>query len=535
MKRRIRKAFQFLKPQNLPQLLLILLHTFFFICFEILLVSVYSSLLFLGWTEYLLWQFLSISMYLMNIYLSWKSAVFRFLVFIGCIIISVISLGFLYNIILLQALKMSLWLLLGISIIGLILNFKYYRKENLDFNFKPDGILILFLLSSIALNISLLTVPKRMIEIEPKTEPELIFFIQPTQLPNDQATYDAWGENKISFMPSMGLWVLNSSSVMNRIKLAINNSCNLYINLIPSPSDFGHIGNTGDYLNVYEEFRDWFINESVFDSPYIKAFTIDAEPPIDRLEKIDEGDIFNGINYLLKQFPSEEEIEKATANLQELVQKIRSDGKKAGIIRTRRYLDETDGDGDLELINRNVYSLDVEWDFSVNMLYRSQAIKESEEGSAQDIATDTLVEIFGGSKTDGAYVYSRFFFYLFVGIEQTKSELDTNDQYIFLGNYKAKFEETDYIKDEEFLYDLDICRHFSEKKVFLYNYEGFTYHYGEEGLKELFEHNQQKDSWVLEVGSLETELNIIFLIFLNFIDRVLQLDPTTNNLAWEIH
>ncbi len=525
----VRPKTVLLGKEHISSIIVISISTFFFVLFESILIPIFSRLIFLNIYIYIMWQTIIISIYFNTSILTVYFKYFK-LTFINFILVlSAIGLLLLSYLHALIVPKVILIFLFVASSIGdyYFMKFKHIRKEK-NLKRRKKGLILIAILSSTTFtSVMVLTIPQR-IEITPKTSPELIFFTEPFQMPNSNDTYELWGDNKFSFMPSLGLHVLNSSSLMERLKLAIVNEVNLYINLINPDADFTNIYNAYRCMESYTKFKEWFENESIFDSPYIKAFTFDAEPSKSIQEDnkgISRGNMFDGINYLIDNFPSRSEINNATECLQALIDLAHSDDKEIGIIRTRPNLDENDYDGDLELISDNIYSLDLEWDFSVTMLYRSQAIKKSEPGSAQDTVTNLLLTVFGGTRTDNAFVYSKSYFYFFTGIEQSNGDVKAKEKYIFLGNYKASFKETSYIKNEGFLYDLDICRHFSEEKVFLYNYEGFVYHYGEAGLKKLIDHNNQHESWILEYNSVALQADIILLIVLVSIDRFLSLDP----------
>ena len=321
---------------------------------------------------------------------------------------------------------------------------------------------------------------------------------------------------------------LRKPGYMERLKIALKNEIKIYINLQASTLGFTHIENAYTIPRVYEAFREWFKEEGILDDENLIAFTVDAEQPNYIGDEIAKKDIDESINFLLEEFPTREEIQNATVSLQNFVDLVHADGKQAGIIRSRPNLDEGDGDGDIELMNHNVYPLEVTWDFSVTMLYRSQRLHtEAEEGSALQFMEDLLTSVYGATKTDSAFVYSRYYFYLFTGIQQTPGDInvDSEHQYIFLGNYKAEFEETTYIQDKEYVYDLDICRHFGEKKVFFYNFEGFLYSFGEDGIQDLIAHNTQFKSWELEYRGYQTQANLLLMFFLVLIDPILYLDP----------
>ena len=514
--------------EHISKVITVIISLFFFVYFEIILISVFDRLLFLPFYNFLFWQIASICLQIALILFNLFFKYFR-LLFLSIVSFSVGS-AWLFVLQLHKLIfpKVILGIIFILSLIASGIHIKYIKHQPKSSNRAEAGHLILVFIFITFICALFLTIPKQKVIIEPKTSPELIFFVSPYQLPNNNETYEDWGDNRISFMPSVGIHTWNKSSLMDRYKLAIKNGVNLYFNIIPEDYDFVNIYNTHKILEVYRLYRQWFIKEGIFNDSHIKAFVIDAEPPKIIAEEMKKRDLIDGINYLIDKFPTEEDIKNATINLRAFTEEVRSDGKLVGIIRTRTNLDCTDGDGDIELLSNNIFSLDVEWDFAVSMLYRSQRLEKSEPGSANEFVSNILASVYGASVTKTSFVYSQYYFYLYVGIDQSISDIKAKKQYTFLGNYKSEFEKTSYIKNKEFFTDLDICRHFGEEKVFFYNYEGFIYHYGQEGIKEILEYNEQHKSWVLEYSELESQLNIMLLMFYVSIDLILFMEYTNS-------
>lgn len=519
----------FFTIKNLSTIIILAILIYLFIHLQTLLFHVFNRLSFLGSSELLFWELLLLSGFLFNVYLGYVNRYYRLIVLVFFIIMAIFGIIVLSNIIYLMEIKQLVILFLILSIMGTIFAVKYWKSSGKKQQFK-GVLLIIILVSTMVVSISVLTLPRRDIEIKPKSTPELIFFTDPFNIPNDTATLEFCCQNNISFNPSYGYYSINKSVYLNKIKRAVECGVDLYINIIPYPSQYTHIGSVNNLMRVYKSFKAWLEEEGLFESKHIKAFTVDAEQPHYLGENLSKMGLYEGLNYLIKEFPTKEEINNASLTLQEFIEVVHSDNKTIGIIRSRPNLDEGDGDGDLELMNQNVYSLEVEWDFSITMLYRSQRLQETEEGSTLEFVEELFLNIYGATRTENAFVYSRYYFYLFAGIEQTPGDImvDPEHQYIFLGNYKAEFNETTYIQDKEFFYDLDICRHFGEKKVFLYNFEGFLYSFGEDGLEELVEHNNQYKPWQLRYYAYQTEANLLLLFFLVIVDPVLGLDPRHN-------
>jgi hypothetical protein len=476
-----------------------------------------------------MWQIAAISINIITNRLGIKHKNFRILYFSIVAFISGTSIIFLNNL-------KSLFVLKGIVItfflIGILENYlsmkftKKGEKKKKNSKRRKIRIFIMFLLWILTIgSIFCLIVPENKITIKPETKPELIFWTDPYDLPDDEYTYQICKKYNIGFMPAINPSTLNKSGLMRKYKLAIANGVNLYFSLITSEDPFINMDNTEEFIPLYDQFKQWFIEEGIFDSTFVKAFVVDAEPPGEYIEKVKEKPIVYSINYFIDNFPTKEEIKEATENVEELVEKVQSDGKEAGIIRISPYLDELDGDGDIELFIHNIYSLDVVWDFSITMIYRIGAAIVNMGDTVEDIADHMKKNVFGRVETEEVNILSAYNFYHRVGLtEKECGDFRANNHYVFVGTLKKIFNDTDYMEDKEYLDDIDICRHFGKEKVFLYNYENFIANYGEGELINLGKHNEQKDSWELEHLAGEVQINVIFYLALVFLDRMLFLE-----------
>lgn len=522
-----KKARRKIKKEIQPKLILVSIFTFFFVLYEYATIQVLSRLIFLGLTLIIFWQMGSFAVYLHLTYLLYKNRIVRMLMAVIFSLISIIALVLLYKVLSLVILKVILTAVLFFSLRAFYLQIRYFKRSKSRIDFR--GAFMLTLLSMFFfVSISTLTLPTQKITITPQSKPELIFYTDPYRIPTSNSTLQKYAENGVSFMPAIGPWTLKKDSLMERYKLAIQNKVNLYFCLLSSNADFANIDNVHEFIDIYKEFKQWFTDEGIFESPYIKSFCLDAEPPIALVKELQQKDVFDGLNYLIEGFPTKENVSDSTDSLADLIDLIHSDGKTAGIIRTLNNFDENDGDGDIELLSKNIYTLNVKWDFSISMIYRSQRMGKTKAGSINEIVNNLLLNAYGATKTADKIVYSRYYFYYYVGFAKTAQDLKADNKYIFLGNYIEEFELTTYIKDKEFLYDLDVCRHFGEEKVFLYDYGGFTYHYGEDGINMIIEHNNQHESWDLEYQSYETVAHTFVLIGTVIVDKLLFLELTSS-------
>ena len=525
MKRKLHLR-KYLRKEYISIYFFLILSISFFISFELVLLSVFSRMLFLDFTYLLYWQIATISMNIIINNLGIRHKNFRILYFSSISFLSgagFIFLNYLKSLITLKVLMIILFL---IGILGNYFCLKFTKKDK-DKRKKSRKnkirLLLILLFSLLAIgSIFNLTIPENKITIKPETNPELVFWTDPYDLPDDEYIYEICRRYNIGFMPAINARTLNKSGLMDKYKLAISHGVNLYFSLITREDPFINMDNTDNFLPLYEEFRQWFIDEGIFESSFIKAFIVDAEPPARYIEEVREKSIVSSINYFIDEFPTKHEIKEATKNVKELVEKIQSDGKEAGIIRISPYLDELDGDGDLELAIRNIYSLNIIWDFSITMVYRVGAAIVSMGDSVDDIADNMKENVFGQVKDEKINVLSAYNFYHRVGmVHSGNGDIKGGNHYIFIGTMKKIFNDTDYMEDKEYLDDLDICRHFGDEIVFLYNYENFIANFGQGELINLGKHNQQKDSWDLEYLAAEVQINILFYLAIAFLDRLL--------------
>ena len=202
--------------------------------------------------------------------------------------------------------------------------------------------------------------------------------------------------------------------------------------------------------------------------------------------------------------------------MKEFTDAVKEDGKEYGMIRAAELLDSSDGDGDLSLYTRNLYSLDIEWDFTISMLYRTNRFQgdESETEPPQFLAAS--MSLFLGAVIEGTkFTNSELSFYQNVALLQNDGDTCANERYIFVGNFKKEFEDTKYIKEKMYKKDLDICRHFGAERVFLYELKGFVSHYGWEGIEELGLHIKQKDKWDLKYNNSKSI--VFFMLYCGLI------------------
>ena len=510
----------YVHKRNISVIITLSFATFYFVFFEILLISVFTRFLFLDFSVLFCWQILAISIYFLTIILTVYSRRWRILSTGFISVFSVIILIFIWPLQSMLLFKIITIVFFTVALIGSFYSVKFVRKYPIDVKKKNILYFALIFTGIAAANITFLTIPEKSVIISPKTNPELIFWVDPYYLPDDNDTLNLCRDNNIGFMVAIAPATWNVTSLMTKYKTAINHSVNLHFSLLTPPDPFASFDTIDQYVSLYQDYRDWFTTEGIMNSTYIKSFNIDAEPPKRYIDSVGDYDLMGMINYLIENFPTKEEQAAATEELNNLNKLIRSDGKEAGIIRITTYMDELDGDGDIELLLRNLYSLDVFYDYSISMVYRTEIIPPETEGSAEAFAAGLFQNVFGSLYTED-YTLSAYNFYYRVGIEQTKGEINATNQYIFIGNLDPRFNGSEYMLNKEYLDDLDICRHYNEEKVFFFNYMNFIDNYGVGELDRLVIHNQEKLSWELKYTSIATAISIVIYLVFTFLDRLL--------------
>ncbi len=410
--------------------------------------------------------------------------------------------------------KIILGLFISYYVVNLIFTIKLnYSKNRVKskHNYMSLTILFMLLTPSVAISSFALFIPNT-IEIQPKTHPEIIFWCGSNQLPNETSEIEISRTYNIGFMPTIRRHNIGNEEYMSVYKNLIKNGINLYFAIGGDSGFFANIDNAKEFPGIYNETRQWFIDEGIFYNPHIVAFAIDAEPPKDYEKYREDSDnTIETINYGVKNYPSESEIDEATEALIDFTEAVKKDNKQVGIIRAAELLDSSDSDDDLSLFLRNVYTLDIEWDFSITMLYRTNSLQSDESDASPSEFTISMMNTFWGSVIEGTkFTNSELNFYQNVELSLKSSETKADNYFVFIGVVNKEFEETSYIKKEWYKKDIDILRHFKAEKVFLYELKGFLRVYGWEGIKELGLHVREKESWTFKYNNYKS---IIFLFF----------------------
>ena len=493
--------------------------TSFLFLFEFAFFSLLLKMENANFSEFWILQILIFSIFALCIICSYQSRLFRIgfsiFVLIFSIIISIISLICLKS---LLTLKLILGALIAYSLIIIIYSIRSHNSSLSKIKTKPIAIILLIISSSLGIT-AIVSFSSNKIEIDPKSEPEIIFWCGSNQLPDEPDILEMCKEYNIGFMPTIRSIMLGNDEYIQKYKNITAYGINLYFCIGGDSGFFANIDNAHEFPIIYEEIREWFINESILSSPYIKSFCVDAEPPKEFSSNMDKEKILDSMEYGSKNYPTRKEIELSTEAMKEFKESVERDGKKCGMIRASQLLDSSDGDDDLSLFARNIYNLDVDWDYTITMLYRTNRLQDDESQTEPSRLYTKSLSILFGSMVEGTKITnSELNFYQNVALEQSPGDTKAKHQYIFIGNFDRDFKETEYIKEKKYKKDLDICRHFNEKKVFFYYLKGFVRNYGWEGIEELGRHNQQKDKWYLIYKNNNSITFFLFYCGLIFID-----------------
>ncbi len=268
----------------------------------------------------------------------------------------------------------------------------------------------------------------------------------PRIIPKDSPEIILWGgyvdDNRFSYAIYPDIELINKG---------IENGINMYLLLRTSDKGFLCIDNAPSMPDQYRQLRN-YLNDTL-KSEYIKGIVVDAEPPQRYEDYYNTHSITEYIDYIINNYPSQEELEESKKALEIFIDMVHEDKKQAILVRLPKILE-------LEFFTRNIYSFELDWDYSVTMLYRRQ--------------------------TNNISLSSKWFYREAKRIENG-----------FIGSFNHEYGYDNYIKNKEYLNDLDILRHFEVKQVWIFNYWSFKYYYGNAGFNELINHNSQFSSWEL--------------------------------------
>ncbi|MGQ4874605.1 MAG: hypothetical protein ACP6IY_11105, partial [Promethearchaeia archaeon] len=238
---------------------------------------------------------------------------------------------------------------------------------------------------------------------------------------------------------------------------------------------------------------------------------------------------FSRAGYFIENIPNNNKINTAEESISQLIKMIHNDDKEIGIVKMPSISDEKDGDNDLSKIVKNIYNIKFNWDFSVSMIYRTQHLPDLfdyliEDMSKYDYTNEYELEYTQESDLERYLMpKSTFFYKVSYEIYNTEVNVEKQNRYIFIGTFSTKFKDTSYIKNKEYLKDLDICRYLGVKKIFMYDYNGFIARYGKSELNNLIDHIKENISWYLNIPNYYIQRELIISIIYATIDKLIYL------------
>ena len=397
-----------------------------------------------------------------------------------------------------------MFLFASISLKNSFLTFGH--KTEFKFNFRKYtkiAIIMFPLLSSIVLFGTV-----QFIEIKAYNSPELIFWTDTSALPEDEETLDRCFEHDVGFCVVLREHYVedstNGESERRHIEYLVNHSVFFYVCLGGHDGEFYATMKNGDtFFDIFKSIRSWMITNNLYNHDCFRGFVLDAEIPNEVREDLEEKDTLGKSQYFINGIDSEEKIDEIRDSLDDMIDEIHDDEKDIGIIKLKTLHDQMDQDGDYGILSETIYSLDLDWDFSVSMNYRTWHVPNIYDYLIRDVGESDYTSDHESSylkqSEEERSIVPLSQFYQEVAYETYSSEVGVKfgKRYIFIGNFDNEFKKTTYIQDKEYRKDLDICRHFGIKKVFLYEWRTFKRSFGSDELRKLVKFNEERQTWIL--------------------------------------
>lgn len=409
---------------------------------------------------------------------------------------------------------------------------KFYRHGS-DFKLGITKITKIILVLVPLISSFILVIPFNIVLIKPKNSPHIYFWSATSSLPRDDDTLNLCSDNDIGFVVVLREKYIDDGGAneIKRINYLLNHSVDYYICIGGDDAFFLSLDNADKFYDHLKMVRYWMIANNLYYNDYMKGFLVDAEVPKEIIEDLEEYSFLQRANYFVKNLPNNHDVRKAQETLEDFIKLVHEDEKDAGIIKLPSMHDEIDGDGDYSRIQRTIYGLDLDWDFSISMNYRTMHIPQFYDLLIEDLGKYDYTSDYQISYLEQTEVQRNIIplsqFYYEVGIELYTSEVgleDIEDKYIFIGTFDKKFKDTTYIANKEYKKDLDICRHFGVKKVFFYDWKGFKGRYGSDELKDLKNHLKRRTGWLLVLPNYVLNRDLMYSIFIAFIDYNMYLE-----------
>ncbi len=383
-------------------------------------------------------------------------------------------------------------------------------------------IIIMFLISTVALFGT-----ASYVEIKANNSPEIIFWSSAVETPTDEATLQECYKNAIGFVVVLREHYISDggASEKRHIELLLNHSVITYICLGGGRDEFYLTTDNGDdFYDIFRTIRSWLKTNNLYNYENMRGFVVDAEVPKSYHTDLKDADVYEKGEYMFNQMPSQNRMDKIQRNLNKMIEEIDEDNKQIGIVKLPTIFDQLDQDDDYDLLSNTIYSLDLDWDFSVSMNYRTMHIPTWQDYLIRDMNKYDYT-----SDHEPAYLQedqlernivpiSTFFQEVAYEIGSSDVGVKRSRRYIFIGTFTRKFRKTSYMQNDEYKRDLDICRHFGIKKVFLYEWRGFNkYH----SLSALIRHNNHRQKWVLIIPQYMITRELFVALSIIVVDKFL--------------
>jgi hypothetical protein len=311
------------------------------------------------------------------------------------------------------------------------------------------------------------------IEIEANNSPELIFWSSAVETPTDEDTLNLCYENDIGFVVVLREHYISDggTSEKRHIELLLNHSVITYICLGGGRDSFYLTTDNGDdFYDIFRTIKSWLVINNLYNYENMRGFCVDAEVPKSYHTDLKDADVYEKGEYMFNQMPTQNKLDKIQRNLNKMIEEIKDDNKKCGIIKLPTMFDQ------LEYLQED--------QLERNIIPISQFYQE------------VSYEIYSSD----------------VGVKQ-------KNRYIFIGTFTRKFRKTSYMQNkDEYKKDLDICRHFGCSKIFLYEWSGFKRF---NSLNSLIRHNNHRQKWILIIPQYMVTRELFVAISIIVVDKFL--------------
>jgi len=372
--------------------------------------------------------------------------------------------------------------------------------------------------------------PVRYVEIKATNRPQFIFWSDAVSTPTDEEKLSEISESNVGFCVVLRPHYVDDGGLSEKkhIEYLLNHSIDVYVCIGGESGSFYLSTDNGEYFfEYYKYIKNWMILNNLFQSDYFRGFVFDAETPGDLIGDVEDKGTVEKVQYFIDHSPSDRDMERIEKEINKISDDCKTYSKKLGIIKLPTFFDNSDGDYDYSRLSRNVYEIDVPWDFSVAMIYRTLHNPNIydyllNDMSEYDYTTDYEPSYFSKSDLE-KNVMPITTFYQKVSYEISTSEVnvDEGNRYVFVGNFNKKFKDTSYIVEKEYIKDVDICRSFGVSKIWLYEWSSFDRTYDFDELDNLCDHGKHNQSWFLYMPYFSITRETLMVVLIMIIDRII--------------